>query len=149
MLALLDCHFPHPYASKAYQQDETLLLLQMVRCFEDENVIHVNGQIDSLADIDTINFELALADITQIEKRLERLAKTRAKTKEEEANNLVSSLIYPLFPSLPSIPNITTTQKRPKNHHRHCRATYISSDVMRPLTVSNCLSFHQLLDSRC
>lgn len=64
-------------------------LVQMVRCFEDENVIHVNGQIDSLADIDTINFELALADITQIEKRLERLAKTRAKTKEEEANNLL------------------------------------------------------------
>ncbi len=61
----------------------------MVRCFEDEDVIHVNGRIDSLADIDTINFELALADIAQIERRLDRLKKTRAKTKEEEARNKV------------------------------------------------------------
>lgn len=56
----------------------------MVRCFEDENVHHVNGKIDSINDIDTINFELALADIGQIEKRQERLAKTRPKSKEEE-----------------------------------------------------------------
>lgn len=57
----------------------------MVRCFEDENVHHVNGKIDSLSDIDTINFELALADISQIEKRLQRLEKTKAKSKEEAA----------------------------------------------------------------
>ena len=72
----------------------------MVRCFEDENVIHVNGQINSLADIDTINFELALADISQIEKRLERLAKTRAKSKEEEARNLVSTIHCALCPPI-------------------------------------------------
>lgn len=63
--------------------------MQMVRCFEDENVHHVNGAIDALADIDTINFELALADITQIEKRLDRLVKGKSKTKEEQASNEV------------------------------------------------------------
>jgi len=58
---------------------------QVVRCFEDENVIHVAGRVDPLSDIDVINFELALADIGQIERRLERLTKGRAKTKEEVA----------------------------------------------------------------
>lgn len=62
----------------------------MVRCFEDENVIHVAGKVDPVEDIDVINFELALADITQIEKRLERIAKGRAKTKEETTSNEVS-----------------------------------------------------------
>lgn len=56
-----------------------------MRCFEDENVIHVAGKVDPLADIDVINFELALSDIGQIEKRLERLTKGRAKSKEEIA----------------------------------------------------------------
>ena len=65
--------------------------MQMVRCFEDENVHHVNGKIDSLSDIDTINFELALADIAQIEKRIERLTKSKVKSKEEAAAAEVNS----------------------------------------------------------
>lgn len=52
-------------------------------------MIHVAGKVDPVEDIDVINFELALADITQIEKRLERIAKGRAKTKEEIASNEV------------------------------------------------------------
>ena len=67
--------------------------LQVVRCFEDENVIHVAGKVDPVEDTDVINFELALADITQIEKRLERIAKGRAKTKEETASNEVLPII--------------------------------------------------------
>ena len=69
--------------------------LQVVRCFEDENVIHVAGKVDPVEDTDVINFELALADITQIEKRLERIAKGRAKTKEETASNEVLSFPFP------------------------------------------------------
>ena len=61
----------------------------MVRCFEDENVIHVAGKVDPVEDIDVINFELALADITQVEKRMQRIAKGRAKTKEEVTSNEV------------------------------------------------------------
>ena len=49
----------------------------MVRCFEDADVIHVAGKVDPVEDTDVINFELALADITQIEKRQERLKKTK------------------------------------------------------------------------
>ncbi len=43
-------------------------LLHVVRCFEDENVIHVNGKIDPLDDIATINTELALADFETVAK---------------------------------------------------------------------------------
>ena len=67
------------------------LLLQVIRCFEDDNVHHVNGKVDPIGDADTINFELALADITQIEKRMQRLGKGGRKSKEEVAAGEVSS----------------------------------------------------------
>ena len=66
-----------------------MLPLQVVRCFEDDDVIHVAGKVDPVADIDVINFELALADIAQLEKRLERLVKGRVKSREEEASQQV------------------------------------------------------------
>jgi obg-like ATPase 1 len=61
-------------------------IVQVVRCFEDADVIHVAGKVDPLEDIDVINFELALADVAQIERRMERLKKGRAiKAGSEEA----------------------------------------------------------------
>eukprot|EP01026_Neomeris_dumetosa_P002267 TRINITY_DN10607_c0_g1_i3.p1 TRINITY_DN10607_c0_g1~~TRINITY_DN10607_c0_g1_i3.p1 ORF type:complete len:409 (-),score=75.93 TRINITY_DN10607_c0_g1_i3:201-1427(-) len=65
---------------------ETDSIVQVVRCFDDDNVIHVNGKIDPVDDVDVINFELILADVAQIERRLERLAKGKAKSKEEIAS---------------------------------------------------------------
>ena len=59
--------------------------MQVIRCFEDDDVIHVSGGVNPVADMETINLELALADAAQIEKRLERLGKGRSKTKEEAA----------------------------------------------------------------
>ena len=50
-------------------------IVHVVRCFDDDDVIHVDGKVDPLSDISVINFELALADMAQIEKRLERLNK--------------------------------------------------------------------------
>jgi len=64
-------------------------IVQVVRCFDDEDVIHVAGKIDPVEDIDVINFELALSDISQIEKRMERLNKGRAKSKEDQALDAV------------------------------------------------------------
>jgi GTP-binding protein YchF len=60
-------------------------LVQVIRCFEDENIIHVSGGVNPVDDMETINLELALADAAQIEKRLERLGKGRSKTKEVAA----------------------------------------------------------------
>uniref|UniRef100_UPI00124F3FC0 GTPase n=1 Tax=Acinetobacter ursingii TaxID=108980 RepID=UPI00124F3FC0 len=54
---------------------ETDAIAHVVRCFEDENVIHVNGKIDPLDDIATINTELALADLYTVAKALLRLTK--------------------------------------------------------------------------
>ncbi|ABX09143.1 probable GTP-binding protein [Prochlorococcus marinus str. MIT 9211] len=50
-------------------------IVHVVRCFEDENVIHVSGSVDPIRDIEIINLELGLSDLAQIEKRKERLQK--------------------------------------------------------------------------
>ena len=55
---------------------ETDAIAHVVRCFEDENVIHVANQIDPTADIEVINTELALADLESVEKQLQRLVRT-------------------------------------------------------------------------
>lgn len=55
---------------------------QVVRCFEDDNVVHVAGKVDPVEDAEVINFELALADVSQIEKRLDKIKKGK-KSKEE------------------------------------------------------------------
>mmetsp|Transcript_29266 Transcript_29266/g.48366 ORF Transcript_29266/g.48366 Transcript_29266/m.48366 type:complete len:408 (+) Transcript_29266:75-1298(+) len=52
-------------------------ITHVVRCFEDENVIHVDGTVDPVRDAELINLELALADLALIEKRLERVKKDR------------------------------------------------------------------------
>ena len=51
---------------------ETDAIAHVVRCFEDENVIHVANKIDPKADIETINTELALADLDSCEKQLQK-----------------------------------------------------------------------------
>lgn len=54
---------------------ETDAIAHIVRCFEDENVVHVDGKVDPISDIETINYELVLADIESINKKQERLSK--------------------------------------------------------------------------
>ncbi len=77
---------------------ETDAIAHVVRCFEDENVIHVNGKIDPLDDIATINTELALADLEAVSKAITRLAKS-AKGGDEEAiaTKAVLDKILPLL----------------------------------------------------
>ncbi|HYE13189.1 MAG TPA: redox-regulated ATPase YchF [Pyrinomonadaceae bacterium] len=55
---------------------ETDAVIQVVRCFEDEQVIHVEGSVDPRRDIETIQIELALADLASAERRRERAQKT-------------------------------------------------------------------------
>jgi len=63
---------------------EVNAIIHVVRCFEDENTIHVAGKIDPVSDIETINLELALADLTTVEKRKDKVQKT-LKTKDKTA----------------------------------------------------------------
>ena len=59
-------------------------ICQVVRCFDDDNITHVEGRVDPLEDIDTINLELVLADLDSVNKRIQRVAKI-AKTKDKDA----------------------------------------------------------------
>src|SRR5207253_11364547 len=70
---------------------ETDAITHVVRCFEDPNVIHVAGKVDPLSDIEVINTELALADLTTVEKALARYVKP-ARAGDKEALRLVAVL---------------------------------------------------------
>ncbi len=77
-------------------------IVHVVRCFDDHNIIHVNGKVDPLNDIETINIELALADLEVVEKRLANIPKllktqnkeilTKAKVQAPILERLVKSL---------------------------------------------------------
>ena len=54
---------------------ETDAILEVVRCFDDSNVIHVNGNVNPIRDIETINLELELADLETVNKRIDRASK--------------------------------------------------------------------------
>lgn len=70
---------------------ETDAIAHVVRCFDDGNVVHVAGKVDPLADVETINTELALADMETVEKTLAREGK-KAKSGDKEAIALCNVL---------------------------------------------------------
>lgn len=78
---------------------ETDAIAHVVRCFEDENVIHVANQIDPKADIEVINTELALADLESCEKQLQKVTRT-AKGGDKEAVAMKALLEDKLLPHL-------------------------------------------------
>src|SRR4051812_16093199 len=71
---------------------ETDAIAHVVRCFEDPNVVHVAGKIDPVSDIETINTELALADLDAVEKQISKFAKVAQTTGEKDAVRLVAAL---------------------------------------------------------
>lgn len=77
---------------------ETDAIAQVVRCFDDDNIIHVSGKVSPLDDIETINTELALADLESCEKALIRAQKA-AKGQDKDAAYLVK-VLEKLLPSL-------------------------------------------------
>jgi len=71
---------------------ETDAIVNVVRCFEDENVIHVAGKVDPIADIEVIQTELCLADLATVEKSLARYVKVAKSGNDKEAKALVEVL---------------------------------------------------------
>ena len=71
---------------------ETDAITHVVRCFEDENVIHVAGKVNPISDIEVINTELALADLGTVEKALQRYSKAAKSGNDKEAAKLVAVL---------------------------------------------------------
>ena len=77
---------------------ETDAIVNVVRCFEDDNVIHVSGKVSPLDDIAVIQTELALADMTAVEKAIHREQK-KARSGDKDAAKLVS-LLERIMPQL-------------------------------------------------
>lgn len=71
-------------------------IVQVVRCFENDDITHVDGSVDPIRDIDTIVLELCLADAASLEKRMEKLKK-QAKGQDKEAAALLALFekVYP------------------------------------------------------
>ncbi len=101
---------------------ETDAIVNVVRCFDDENVVHVSGRVDPIADVETIVTELALADIASVEKAITRDGK-KAKSGDKEAQKLVA-VLEKLLPHL--------------NEGRPVRTLNLSDDekaIIRPLCL--------------
>jgi GTP-binding protein YchF len=71
---------------------ETDAIAHVVRCFEDDNVVHVAGKIDPISDIETINTELALADLASVDKQIAKYSKVAKSGGDKEAARLVAAL---------------------------------------------------------
>jgi ribosome-binding ATPase len=71
---------------------ETDAIVNVVRCFEDDNVIHVAGKVDPISDIEVIQTELCLADLGTVEKSLVRYSKVAKSGGDKEAQRLVDVL---------------------------------------------------------
>ncbi len=77
---------------------ETDAVIQVVRCFEDENIIHVEGSVNPLRDIETIQLELALADLASVEKRRDKAQRgAKAGDKVAKAELEVLEKILPVL----------------------------------------------------
>jgi hypothetical protein len=71
---------------------ETDAIVNVVRCFEDDNVIHVAGKVDPISDIEVIQTELCLADLGTVEKSLHRYSKAARSGNDKDAAKLVAML---------------------------------------------------------
>jgi GTP-binding protein YchF len=72
-------------------------IVHVVRCFDDDDIIHVSGSVDPERDIEVINLELALADLSQVEKRLERAKKQAKGNKDQQVEIEVLEKIVALL----------------------------------------------------
>ena len=72
-------------------------IIHVVRCFEDDDIIHVSGSIDPVRDMDTINLELSLADLSQVEKRIEKQRRQAKKDKEVAEEVAILEKILPIL----------------------------------------------------
>jgi ribosome-binding ATPase len=72
-------------------------IVHVVRCFENDDIIHVSGSVDPVRDIEVINLELALADLGQVEKRIDRARKQARTSKEAQAEVAALEKILPVL----------------------------------------------------
>lgn len=72
-------------------------IVHVVRCFDDDDIIHVSGSVDPARDIEVINLELALSDLAQLERRIDRVKKQARANKEAQAELAVLEKLLPVL----------------------------------------------------
>ena len=82
---------------KGASKGEVDAIVQVVRCFDSEDIIHVSGSVDPVRDIEVINLELVLADLEQIQRRIDRVRKQAKNNKDAQ---IELTLLEKLVPSL-------------------------------------------------
>ena len=68
---------------------EVAAIVHVVRCFDDPNVVHVDGKIDPISDIETINTELILSDLEVLERRIQKTTKNLKRQEPAERTRFV------------------------------------------------------------
>jgi GTP-binding protein YchF len=103
---------------------ETDAIVHVVRCFEDDNVVHVAGKIDPINDIEVINTELALADMATVEKALQRVVKaSKSGNKEELAKKLVLEKAFAQLDQGEPVRSLSLTEDEVKLIKEYCLIT--------------------------
>lgn len=72
-------------------------IVHVVRCFEDDDIHHVSGSVDPIRDIEVINLELVLADLSQVEKRIDRARKQARTSKEAQVEVAALEKLIPVL----------------------------------------------------
>ncbi|HSM80502.1 MAG TPA: redox-regulated ATPase YchF [Nodosilinea sp.] len=72
-------------------------IVHVVRCFEDDDIIHVAGSVDPVRDMEVINLELALSDLAQLERRMDRVRKLARADKDAQAELAILEKILPVL----------------------------------------------------
>tara|TARA_B100000700_G_scaffold202531_1_gene222719 strand:- start:187 stop:882 length:696 start_codon:yes stop_codon:yes gene_type:complete len=89
-------------------------VVHVIRCFSDDDVVHVSGSVDPLRDIEIINLELALSDLNQIEKRRTRIKKQLITSKEAKLeDDILQKLIFSLENETP-VRSVSLTKEETK-----------------------------------
>lgn len=86
-------------------------IVHVVRCFDDDDIIHVSGSIDPVRDIEVINLELVLADLSQIDKRIDRVRKQAKKEKTAQAELAVLEKISTVLNDGKSVRQLELTEE--------------------------------------
>jgi ribosome-binding ATPase len=86
-------------------------IVHVVRCFDNDDIIHVAGSIDPLRDIEVINLELGLADLAQIERKMERTKKQARSSKEGQAEMVVLEKIAAALNEGKSVRHVNLTEE--------------------------------------
>ena len=89
-------------------------IVHVVRCFENSNIVHVDGSVDPLRDVDTINMELVLSDLEQVERRLERIRKLAKNDKSLAAELELMEKVYSVLSEGKSARSLTYTEDEQK-----------------------------------